>query len=60
MRTIILPAGKTQKNINRLTKWCGFQHNFGGGMYSANWWGCKLSMPNGDMVVQLWPQAKQK
>jgi len=58
MRTIILKAGRTQKNLNRLTKWAGFHHDFAGGLYSAKWWGHKLSMPNGDMVVQLWPQTK--
>lgn len=57
MRTLIFPAGKTQKNLHRLTKWAGFSHNFAGGLHSANHWGNKLSMPNGDMVVQLWPQA---
>jgi hypothetical protein len=60
MRTIILPAGKTQKNLTRLTNWCGFKHDFAGGLHSAKWWGHKIQMRDGSIAINLWPQPTNK
>lgn len=52
-RVITLKAGKTQKNLTRLTKWAGFIYDFGGNMHNHAYTGYKLTMRNGDMVIHL-------
>lgn len=56
MRTIIIPAGRTLKNLNRLTKWAKFNHDFAGRLESPKWWGHKIQMSNGSVIVNLWPK----
>lgn len=54
MRVLTLKSGKTQRNLERLRKWCGFTHDFAGAFTSPTNTGYKTLNRKGDMVFHIW------
>lgn len=52
-KKLTFKAGRTQKNLRRLTKWAGFVYDFSGNMHNSRYGGYKMNMPNGDMIIHL-------
>jgi hypothetical protein len=50
-RTITLKSGHTMKTLRRLRLWAGFDYDYAGAFTSPNWYGHKIAMRNGDVVV---------